>query len=205
LGVGAHLEAWGIAPERIIELDWWEQANVAGLNFVATPARHYSGRGVLDLEHTLWASFAIIGPEHRVFYSGDTAMFPGLRDIGEQFGPFDLTLMEAGGYNRHWADIHLGPEQAVQAHRMLQGKVMMPVHWGLFDLAMHGWTEPVERVLVAAKERNVPVATPQLGESFEPGSSLPNQRWWPELPWDSAEDAPIISTGMPNTAEALDL
>jgi L-ascorbate metabolism protein UlaG (beta-lactamase superfamily) len=205
LGVGAHLEAWGLAPERIVELDWWEETNVAGLRIAATPARHYSGRGVFDLEHTLWASFAIIGNEHRVFYSGDTAMFPGLRDIGEQYGPFDLTLIEAGGYNRYWADIHLGPEQAVQAHRMLQGQVMMPVHWGLFDLAMHGWTEPVERVLAAAKERNVLVATPRLGESFEPGLVLPNERWWPELPWDSAEAAPIISTGMPSTAEALDL
>jgi L-ascorbate metabolism protein UlaG (beta-lactamase superfamily) len=206
LGVGAHLEAWGVAPERITELDWWEQARVAGLDFVATPARHYSGRGVFDLEHTLWASFAIIGPDHRVFYSGDTAMFPGLRDIGERLGPFDVTLMEAGGYNRYWADIHLGPEQAVQAHRMLQGRVMMPVHWGLFDLAMHGWTEPVERVLVSANERNVLVATPQLGESFEPlhGGGLPTQRWWPELPWDSAEAAPIIST-LPSPAEALDL
>lgn len=205
LGVGAHLEAWGLAPERIVELDWWEEVSVAGLRFVATPARHYSGRGVFDLEHTLWASFAIIGSEHRVYYSGDTAMFPGLRDIGEQYGPFDLTLIEAGGYNRYWADIHLGPEQAVQAHRMLQGRVMMPVHWGMFDLAMHGWTEPVERVLVAAKERGVVVTTPQLGESFEPRLALPRERWWPELPWDSAETAPIISTGMPNTAEALDL
>ena len=205
LGVGAHLEAWGLAPERIVELDWWEETHVAGLRIAATPARHYSGRGVFDLEHTLWASFAIIGKEHRVFYSGDTAMFPGLRDIGEQYGPFDFTLIEAGGYNRYWADIHLGPEQAVQAHRMLQGQVMMPVHWGLFDLAMHGWTEPVERVLAAAKERNVIVATPRLGESFEPRIALPSERWWPELPWDSAEAAPIISTGMPSTAEALDL
>jgi L-ascorbate metabolism protein UlaG (beta-lactamase superfamily) len=205
LGVGAHLEAWGIAAERIVELDWWEQVELAGLSFVATPARHYSGRGVLDLEHTLWASFAIIGPQQRVFYSGDTAMFPGLREIGDQLGPFDLTLIEAGGYNRYWADIHLGPEQAVQAHRMLQGRVMMPVHWGLFDLAMHGWTEPVERVLVAAQERNVQVATPRLGESFEPTASVPSERWWPELPWDTAEDAPIVSTGNPSTAEALDL
>lgn len=205
LGVGAHLEAWGVQPERIVELDWWEEGAVAGLRIVATPARHYSGRGVFDLEHTLWASFALIGPEHRVFYTGDTAMFPGLRDIGEQYGPFDLTLIEAGGYNRYWADIHLGPEQAVQAHRMLQGRVMMPVHWGLFDLAMHGWTEPVERVLVAAKERNVPVATPRLGERFEPRLALPTERWWPDLPWDSAEAAPIVSTGMPSTTEVLDL
>ncbi len=201
LGVGAHLEAWGIAPERIVELDWWEQHTVAGLTFAATPARHFSGRGVLDLEHTLWASFAILGPKHRVFYSGDTAMFPGLTEIGVRLGPFDATLIESGGYSRHWADIHLGPEQAVQAHAMLQGKVMVPVHWGLFDLAMHGWTEPIERVLTAARTREIQVATPRLGASFEPGDHLPSERWWPELPWDTAQDAPIVSSGVAGLIE----
>jgi L-ascorbate metabolism protein UlaG (beta-lactamase superfamily) len=195
LGVGAHLEAWGIAPERIVELDWWEEQRLAGLTFIATPARHFSGRGVLDLEHTLWAGFAIIGPQHRVYYSGDTAMFPGFAEIGARLGPFDAALIEAGGYSRHWADVHLGPEQAVQAHGMVQGKVMVPVHWSMFDLAMHGWTEPIERVLAAARPRGIPVATPRLGESFEPGGVLPSERWWPELPWDTAQDAPIVSSG----------
>jgi L-ascorbate metabolism protein UlaG (beta-lactamase superfamily) len=195
LGVGAHLEAWGVAPDRITELDWWEEAHVSGLRFVATPARHFSGRGVLDLEHTLWAGIAIVGAHHRVYYSGDTAMFPGFAEIGARLGPFDATLIDSGGYSPHWADVHLGPEQAVQAHRMLRGKVMVPVHWGLFDLAMHGWTEPIERVLVAAKTGDVRVATPRLGESFEPGSALPSERWWPDLPWQTADEAPVISTG----------
>jgi L-ascorbate metabolism protein UlaG (beta-lactamase superfamily) len=201
LGVGAHLESWGIEPDRVVELDWWERQRVCNLTFVATPARHFSGRGVLDLARTLWASWAILGSEHRVFFSGDTAMFPGFRDIGAKFGPFDATLIEAGGYSRHWTDVHLGPEQAVEAHRMLRGKVMLPVHWGLFDLAMHGWTEPMERVLAAARERSVRVATPRLGESFEPGTALPSERWWPELPWDTALDAPIVSTGLPSMSE----
>ena len=196
LGVGAHLEAWGIAADRIHELDWWERRRIGDLTFVATPARHFSGRGVLDLEHTLWAGFAILGSDHRVFYSGDTAMFPGLADIGARLGPFDVTLIEAGGYSRHWADVHLGPEQAVQAHELLRGKVMVPVHWALFDLAMHCWTEPVERVLRAASARNVCVATPRIGERFEPGIELPAERWWPELPCDTAESAPIVSTGV---------
>jgi L-ascorbate metabolism protein UlaG (beta-lactamase superfamily) len=194
LGVGAHLEAWGIAPERIVELDWWQERHLGALSFTATPARHYSGRGVFDFEHTLWAGFAVSGPRHRVFYTGDTAMFPGLQEIGSRLGPFDVTLIEAGGYSRHWADIHLGPEQAVQAHRMLRGAVMLPVHWGLFDLAMHGWTEPIERVLIAAQALNVDVATPRLGQSFEPGAALPSERWWPELPWQTAEQAPVISS-----------
>jgi L-ascorbate metabolism protein UlaG (beta-lactamase superfamily)/NAD(P)-dependent dehydrogenase (short-subunit alcohol dehydrogenase family) len=193
LGVGAHLEAWGIAPERITELDWWEERRIGELSFVATPARHFSGRGVLDLEQTLWASWAILGPSHRVFYSGDTAMFPGLAEIGERFGPFDVTLIETGGYSRHWTDVHLGPEQAVEAHHMLRGKVMVPVHWGLFDLAMHGWTEPIERVLAAARVRGTRVATPRLGESFEPEIELPSERWWPDLPWQTAEESPVVT------------
>jgi L-ascorbate metabolism protein UlaG (beta-lactamase superfamily) len=203
LGVGAHLEAWGIAAERISELDWWEEQQLGALTFVATPARHFSGRGVLDLESTLWAGYVISGPKHRVYFSGDTAMFPGLREIGERLGPFDVTLIDSGGYNRHWADVHLGPEQAVQAHRMLRGKLMMPVHWGMFNLAMHGWTEPIERVLVAASAHAVPVATPRLGQSFEPGASVPADRWWPELPWDSAADAPIESTELGDLAAEL--
>jgi L-ascorbate metabolism protein UlaG (beta-lactamase superfamily)/NAD(P)-dependent dehydrogenase (short-subunit alcohol dehydrogenase family) len=193
LGVGAHLEAWGIAPERITELDWWEERRIGELTFVATPARHFSGRGVLDLEQTLWASWALIGPRHRVFYSGDTAMFPGLSEIGRRLGPFDVTLIETGGYSRHWTDVHLGPEQAVDAHHMLRGKVMLPVHWGLFDLAMHGWTEPIERVLTAARARGTRVATPRIGESFEPEVALPTQRWWPDLPWQTVKEAPVAS------------
>ena len=201
LGVGAHLEAWGIDPERIVELDWWEEWRLGDHRFVATPARHFSGRGVMDLEHTLWAGWAILGPQHRVFYTGDTGMFPGLREIGERLGPFDVTFVETGGYSRHWADIHLGPEQAVQAHGMLRGNVLVPVHWGLFNLAMHGWTEPVERVLAAARTRRVTVATPRLGQSFEPALNLPCDRWWPDLPWQTAADAPILSTGFPRTIE----
>ncbi|MDD9968653.1 MAG: MBL fold metallo-hydrolase [Myxococcales bacterium] len=199
LGVGAHLEAWGIEPARITELDWWEEHRFRGLTLTATPARHFSGRGVMDLEHTLWAGIAIAGSKHRVFYSGDTAMFPGLTDIGRRLGPFDVTLVEAGAYSRHWADIHLGPEQAVDAHRMVLGDVMVPVHWGLFDLAMHGWTEPIERVLVAAQKHGTRVATPRPGESFELDRPLPSQRWWPDLPWETAEESPIVSTGMGET------
>lgn len=196
LGVGAHLEAWGIAAERITELDWWEERRIGELTFAATPARHFSGRGVLDLEQTLWAGWALIGPRHRVFYSGDTAMFPGLAEIGQRLGPFDVTLIETGGYSRHWTDVHLGPEQAVEAHHMLRGEVMVPVHWGLFDLAMHGWTEPIERVLAAAKARGTRVATPRIGESFEPELAVPSQRWWPDLPWQTVEEAPVASNDL---------
>jgi L-ascorbate metabolism protein UlaG (beta-lactamase superfamily) len=196
LGVGSHLEHWGIARERITELDWWERRSIGDITLVATPARHFSGRALTDREETLWAGWAILGTERRVYYTGDTAMFPGLTEIGERLGPFDVTLIESGAYSPLWVDVHLGPEQAVQAHQMLRGKLMIPVHWGLFDLAIHGWTEPMERVLAAAQKLGVRVASPRPGESIEPSNPPPVERWWPALPWDTVDDAPVISTGL---------
>ena len=151
LGVGAHLRAWGVPEALVTELDWWDAVTVGGLTVTATPARHFSGRGLDDRDRTLWAGWAIAGPAHRVFYSGDTALHDEFDDIGRRLGPFDLTMIESGAYSALWADVHLGPEQAVLAHQLVRGDVMLPVHWGLFDLALHGWTEPVERVLAAAQ------------------------------------------------------
>jgi L-ascorbate metabolism protein UlaG (beta-lactamase superfamily) len=199
LGVGAHLEYWGIPADRIIELDWWQKHALGGLSLVATPARHFSGRSITfsDRDATLWAGWALIGPEHRVFYSGDTAMFPGFSEIGARLGPFDATLIEAGAYNALWADVHLGPEQAVDAHLKVRGRLMIPVHWGLFDLALHGWTEPVERVLTAARLRGVEVQTPLPGGTVVVGAARPAaERWWPDVPWVSAEAAPVVSSGL---------
>lgn len=196
LGVGAHLEHWGVPAGRITELEWWQEHVIGDLRFVATPARHFSGRSILmrDRDCTLWAGWALLGPEHRVYYSGDTAMFPGFADIGARLGPFDATMIESGAYNAMWADVHLGPEQAVQAHTMVRGNVMIPVHWGLFDLALHSWTEPIERVLIAAQDRGVTVVTPQLGASIEPEALNVVDRWWPPTPWQTAAQAPVISS-----------
>lgn len=196
LGVGAHLAYWGVPEEHIVELDWWERHAFGDLELVMTPARHASGRQVLDQNRTLWAGYALLGPAHRVFFSGDTGLFPGLTEIGERLGPFDATMLEVGAYGRPWPDWHLGPEQAVRAHQMVRGEVMLPVHWGLFNLAMHGWTEPIERVLVAAEAQGVTVATPRPGQSFEPANVPPVQRWWPDLPWRPEADYPIVATKM---------
>jgi L-ascorbate metabolism protein UlaG (beta-lactamase superfamily) len=196
LGVGAHLVYWGVPAERIVELDWWERTKVKGLEIVATPARHASGRLVIDTHATLWASYALIGPTHRVWFSGDTGMFPAMRDIGERLGPFDLTMIEAGAYGSAWPDWHLGPEQAVTAHQWVRGRVMLPVHWGLFNLAFHGWTEPAERVLAAARRSGVTAVIPKPGQSFEPGALPTFERWWPDLPWQTAEQNPIVATQM---------
>jgi L-ascorbate metabolism protein UlaG (beta-lactamase superfamily) len=194
LGIGAHLTYWGIPEERIQELDWWQEAHVADLGITATPARHASGRIHPQGDQTLWAGYAFVGPSHRVFYSGDTGFHATLADIGERLGPFDVTLVESGQYNPTWPDWHLGPEQAVALHLAVRGGVMIPVHWGLFTLAPHGWTEPVERVLAAARCRGVAVLTPRPGESIEPLVAPASERWWPSVPWHTAEQTPIVAS-----------
>ena len=212
LGVAAHLVHWGVPESRIVELDWWERTRVGPakeLEIVCTPARHASGRSVIDTNATLWAGYALLGRAHRVFFSGDTGLFPGLSDIGKRLGPFDLTMIEAGAYDPAWPDWHIGPEQAVRAHRMVGGKVMLPIHWGLFNLAYHGWTEPIERVLSAGKAAGVTVLAPRPGQSIEPAMPPPLVRWWPAgVPWRRAAESPIVSTKVdperaPLTAEPV--
>lgn len=198
LGIGAHLAYWGIPTERIVELDWWQETQVGRLRVVLTPARHASGRWLVDFNKKLWGGFALIGKKKRVYYSGDTGLFPAMKEIGRRLGPFDLTMIEVGQYNRSWPDWHIGPEQAVKAHRWVNGRTMLPVHWGLFVLAAHNWTEPIERVLREAEPHGVRVATPKPGEAFEPAQAAADlrfvKRWWPAVEWQSAAEHPIIST-----------
>ncbi len=192
LGVGAHLESWGIPLGQIDELDWWERVKLGDLEIVATPARHASGRGFWDKDATLWAGWALLGPKHRVYYSGDTGLFPAMKEIGAKLGPFDLTMIEAGQYNGAWPDWHIGPEQSVKAHQWVQGTMMMPVHWSALTLAMHGWTEPVERVLAEAAVQKVTVITPKPRQSVEPETET--AKWWPQVPWLTAKQTPIVSS-----------
>ena len=205
LGVGAHLNKWGIPDEKIVELDWWESHSIGEVKLTATPSRHFSGRSVTfgDLNATLWAGWAWTGPTHRAFYSGDTALHQEFSTIGEKLGPFDLTMIEAGAYNQGWADVHLGPEQAVLAHQLVRGKVMLPVHWGLFNLALHGWTEPAERILVAAQKLDVDTVFLDPGASFDIANAPSISRWWPDLPWESVEEAPAWSSSVGNLQAPL--
>jgi len=195
LGVGAHLESWGIAAERIVELDWWERHGFGEVELVMTPSRHASGRQVFDQNRTLWAGYALLAREHRVFFSGDTGLFPALEEIGERLGPFDVTMFEVGAYGQSWPDWHLGPEQAVRAHQMVRGELMLPIHWGLFDLAYHGWTAPIERTVTAARASDVRVTAPRPGASITPDDA-PLERWWPDVPYRDAEDYPIVARGI---------
>ena len=196
LGVGAHLERWGVAPSRITELDWWEDTDVSGIGLVSTPARHFSGRSLRDRNRTLWCGWAFVGAERRVFATGDGGMQRAFADVGERLGPFDATLVETGAYNADWADIHMGPEQAVRAVQDARGGLLIPVHWGTFNLAFHGWTEPAERVWAAAEAAGVALAIPRPGESIEPSAPPPVSRWWPEQAWATADDAPVVSSGL---------
>ncbi len=178
LGVGSHLRKWGVAQEKIIELDWWEEHKLGSLTLVATPARHFSGRGLLDRNKTLWASWAILGANHRVFFGGDSGFFNGYGKIGEKYGPFDVTMLESGAYSKYWPDIHMMPEETAQAHLDLGGRVLLPIHWARFNLSLHSWTEPIERLLQEADVRGVRVATPEMGQTVAARSPLPIDRWW---------------------------
>ncbi|MEC8024791.1 MAG: MBL fold metallo-hydrolase [Myxococcota bacterium] len=195
LGVGSHLEAWGVDPDRITELEWWESHDLGPVKLTLTPCRHFSGRTLLDKDRTLWGSWCIHGPSGSLFFSGDTGMTPQFNEIGERMGPFDLTLIESGAYDPAWPDVHLGPEQALDVHRAVRGKVMLPIHWGTFDLALHPWIEPAER-LMAADRADVHLTLPIPGTRFSWNSPPTLRRWWPDLPWDTALERPVRATGL---------
>lgn len=178
LGVGAHLEHWGIDGRRITELDWTDTAHVGALRITAMPARHFSGR-TLKRNQTLWASWVIAGPEHRVFHSGDTGFFEGLSAVGDKHGPFDVTMVKMGAYDEMWPDIHLNPEDAVRVHELIGGGVLLPIHWGTFNLAFHAWDEPADRVVAAAERAsNTRLVMPKPGQSIEPASPPTVEAWW---------------------------
>jgi L-ascorbate metabolism protein UlaG (beta-lactamase superfamily) len=180
LGVGQHLRVWGVPLHRIHELDWDGRVELEGLAFTCTEARHFSGRG-LSRNNTLWASWVVAGPRHRVLFGGDTGYTPAFGATGAAYGPFDLTVLPIGAYDPRWRDVHLDPEEAVRVHREAGGAVLLPIHWLTFDLAFHAWDEPVERLLVEAGAQGVSVATPPPGrrvELEEGVEDLPSQDWW---------------------------
>ncbi|MEH0841650.1 MBL fold metallo-hydrolase [Micromonospora sp. CPCC 205711] len=177
LGVGVHLDRWGVPAERIIELDWSESHRVGGLEITATAAQHFSGRG-LRRDGTLWSSWVVAGAHRKVFYTGDSGYFDGYAEIGAAHGPFDVTLMQIGAYDRAWPGIHMFPEEAVSAHLDLRGGLFIPVHWATFNLALHDWSEPVDRLWAEAKARDVRLAVPRPGERVVVDDPPPVDGWW---------------------------
>lgn len=180
LGVGAHLESWGIDASRITELVWWQTHRIpgTGLTVTAAPSQHFSGRGLKDRNQTLWSSMVMAGERHHVFFSGDTGLTTEYQSIRDRLGPFDLVMLEVGAFHPSWGDIHLGPANALAAHRMLGGGVLMPVHWGTFSLATHAWDEPVEDLLAMAGPDSASLLLPRLGEPVEPVERREVQPWW---------------------------
>ncbi|MCR8632014.1 MBL fold metallo-hydrolase [Paenibacillus radicis (ex Xue et al. 2023)] len=179
LGVAGHLTKWGVEPEFIKELDWWDKESVEGLTLISTPARHFSGRGGSSGMSTLWSSWVIVSDQMKIYYSGDSGYGPHFKEIGDKYGPFDLTLIETGQYDEKWANIHLTPEESVQVNLDVQGKLMIPIHWGAFTLALHSWTDPIERAKLAAEQLNAALATPRIGETVTIGATkYPYGNWW---------------------------
>lgn len=181
LGVGKRLVAMGVAPDRIQEFDWWDKGSHDGVELMAAPAQHFSGRTLWDRDQTLWASWIIQSGGQRIFYSGDTGYFPGFKQIGERFGGFDIALMENGAYDTYWPSVHMMPEETVQAFKDLRAKVLYVVHNSTFDLAFHTWRDPLDRVTDIAAKEGITVATPEIGEVLTLGAPRQNVLWWKAL------------------------
>jgi len=179
LKVGALLVDWGVSRDKIVELSWWQEYRLdQKLMVAATPAQHFSGRGITDRNKTLWASWVIKTPSHNLFFSGDSGYFGGFKQIGDRYGPFDITFIESGAYGEGWPKVHMFPEQTVQAHLDLKGMILHPIHWATFNLALHPWYEPMVRLTAAANFKNVKTATPVVGETTVYNMSIPAARWW---------------------------
>ncbi len=178
LGVGAHFEEWGVPAENITELNWWDEVTIDSLTLALAPTRHFSGRGFTNRFSTLWGSWVIHGTKRRLYFSGDSGYFPGFKEIGEKYGPFDLTFMECGAYNEAWSEIHMFPEESAQAHLDVRGQLMMPIHWGKFDLSLHDWTESVTRLRKKADEERIPLVLPEIGQLVLIPDEVQFEDWW---------------------------
>ncbi len=178
LGVGAHLESWGVTAARIDELDWDEEVEVAGVRLVCTAAQHFSGRGLRDRDRTLWSSWVMTTDRHRVFYTGDGGYFDGFAEIGAAYGPFDVALVQVGAYGDAWPDIHMTPEEGVATAVDVRAALVVPVHWGTFRLAPHPWAEPIDRLWAESKARDVRIVVPRPGERIDPTEPADVDPWW---------------------------
>lgn len=179
LGVAAHLKEWGVDASRIQEFNWWDEQKTDGLEVAFTPARHFSGRGLNNRFSTLWGSWVIKSDSNNIFFSGDSGYDKHFKEIGDKYGPFDIAFMECGQYNELWNEIHMMPEETAIAAKDVKAKVMMPIHWGAFSLAMHSWTDPIERVDKKANELEIPIIAPKVGEVVSSSNlHLGTYNWW---------------------------
>ncbi|MGA1931806.1 MBL fold metallo-hydrolase [Arcobacter sp. YIC-464] len=178
LDVGNHLQRFGVSRRKIVELDWWQSAKLKNLEFICTPAQHFSGRGLFDKDKTLWSSWVIKSSKVKVFFGADSGYFEGFKEIGFNYGPFDMTFLEVGAYSKYWQDVHMLPEDGMKAHGDLKGKVLFPIHNGTFDLSLHSWFEPFERINRLAKEEKVDIRFPKMGEAISLLEYTKTSLWW---------------------------
>jgi L-ascorbate metabolism protein UlaG (beta-lactamase superfamily) len=182
LGVGSHLKAWDVPSNKITELDWWQDVQLDALNLVCTPAQHFSGRKLNNGQSTLWSSWVIQSKNENIYFSGDSGYANHFKEIGDKYGPFDLALMECGQYDEMWSDIHMMPEETALAGIDIKANKIMPIHWAGFKLALHEWTDPIERINKKAKTLNLNVITPRIGEEIIVKDAKNNYtQWWKTL------------------------
>ncbi|SET24370.1 MBL fold metallo-hydrolase [Thalassotalea agarivorans] len=178
LGVSSHLVSWGVPRERIIEMDWWQETTLDGITFANTPSQHFSGRTTSTSFKTLWSSWVIKDDVNSLFFSGDTGYGPHFKAIGKKYGPFDLAFMENGQYNERWPLVHLIPEQGIKAFNELNAKTYYPIHWGMFNLALHDWDEPIKTIDSLTKENDIKMIAPQIGEVAPLLEYQQQSQWW---------------------------
>jgi len=178
LGVGSHLIGWGIQKERITEKDWWDIATFDGVKFIATPAQHFSGRDGIHGNETLWASWVIQSKNHNIYFSGDSGYDSHFKEIGNKYGPFDVAFLESGQYNENWKEVHMLPREGIQAFKDLKAKKYFPVHWGMFELALHSWYEPIEKIYKLSKENKIELIAPMLGQIVTIDNTFNIIEWW---------------------------
>ena len=183
LGTELHLIHWGFDSTIIIEKDWYEEIILQeGFVVNTLPARHFSGRGLLNRQQSLWMSFAFKTPTMNIFIGGDSGYDIHFKEIGEQFGAFDLVILECGQYNKNWRYIHSMPQEVVEAAKDLKAKKLLPVHWAKFPLAQHDWDEPIIKVTEYAAAENIPTMTPMIGEKvLLKQSSQLFKKWWENM------------------------
>lgn len=177
LGVGSHLQGWGIQPDKIIEKDWMQSFSAKGIEFIATPSQHFSGRGLSEGNKTLWASWVVQSDEHKIYFSGDSGYDVHFKEIGEKLGPFDIAFMENGQYDDRWQAAHMVPEQVAKAYQELKAEKVFPIHWGMFPLAMHPWNEPPTRLLKAVDNQD-DVVIPKIGLVYDLNQMPKSEVWW---------------------------
>lgn len=180
LGIASILENWGINKSRIVELDWWQSTNISRIEFVCTPAQHFSGRRTAYGNKTLWASWVIKTNKHSLYYSGDSGYGDHFKEIGDKLGPFDITFIENGQYDNQWKPVHLHPQETIKAYHDLKSKVLCPIHWGMFNMALHNWYDPIEEISNLSQHSDIELLTPKIGEIVDLGKKQDFEKWWRE-------------------------